>query len=170
MRGYARTDTFFRAIPLILERIPKAHFLAVAMRGSAEALGWVRKLGIEQRVTLLPSLPPEEMAALFQMSAVSLSLTEHDGTPNTLLEAMICGCFPVCGDLDSIREWIEDGINGLLVSAKQPEAVAGAVVRSLGDETLRKTAADRNRRLIAERADWLTVMRSAESFYNSLIS
>ena len=33
----------------------------------------------------------------------------HDGTPNTLLEGMACGCLPVAGDLDSIREWLKPG-------------------------------------------------------------
>jgi glycosyltransferase involved in cell wall biosynthesis len=35
--------------------------------------------------------------------------------------------FPVCGDLESIREWIDDGVNGFLVDPTDAQALAGAI-------------------------------------------
>ena len=52
---------------------------------------------------------PAGMAAVFQGARVAVSPSTHDGTPNTLLEAMSCGSFPVAGDIESLREWIEPG-------------------------------------------------------------
>lgn len=54
------------------------------------------------------------MAELFRLSSVAVSPSLHDGTPNTLLEAMDCGCIIVTGDIESVREWINDGENGSL--------------------------------------------------------
>jgi glycosyltransferase involved in cell wall biosynthesis len=164
----ARSDTFFRAIPLVLNAVPNAYFLALKMAGNSEAESWIRKMDIQSCVTLLPALPREKMPQLFRMSPVMTSLTVHDGIPNVLLEAMACGSFPICGDLESIREWIEDGKNGLLVSPADPQAVAAAIIRAATDPGLRKAAAARNKKIIAGRAEWNSVMSRVEKFYHGL--
>lgn len=167
-RGYVRNDTFFQAIPRILKVHPRTIFICPAMANQAQAKRWIGQLGIGAVVHLLPMLSPIEMAATFQRAQVTVSPTEHDGTPNTLLEAMACGCFPVVGDLESIREWIEDGVNGLLVDAGDPEALARSVNRALADADLRAQAAERNERLIAEKATYTNVMNEAEAFYRKI--
>jgi glycosyltransferase involved in cell wall biosynthesis len=82
---------------------------------------------------------------------------------------MACGCFPIVGDLESIREWIDDGKNGFLVSPADPEAVAAAIVRAASDSGLRQAAAEKNQRIIADRAEWRGVMGRVEKFYHGLI-
>lgn len=106
-RAYVRQDTFFRMMPSVLEQIPATHFLCPAMKDELVAERWVRRLGLQGATHLLPALSPEAMAAVFRRAQVVVSLGVHDGTPNTLLEAMACGCYPVAGDLKSIREWID---------------------------------------------------------------
>jgi glycosyltransferase involved in cell wall biosynthesis len=167
-RNVARSDTFFTAIPIVMKDFPKAHFLALKMAGNGEAEGWIRKLDLQKCVTLLPAVSPEKMPELFRLSPIMVSLTVHDGIPNVLLEAMACGCFPVCGDLKSIREWIEDGKNGSLVSPADPQAVAAAILRAANDSALRKNAAEINRRIIGNRAEWHGVMGKVEKFYHEL--
>jgi len=106
---------------------------------------------------------------LFQMADVAASPSNHDGTPNTLLEAMACGAFPVAGDVESVREWIEEGRNGLLCDPNDVESVAAALVRALGDDNLRHRAAVVNREIVAQRGEFMTGMRRAESFYHELV-
>jgi glycosyltransferase involved in cell wall biosynthesis len=169
LRAYVRSDTFFRAIPLVLRHHPDAVFACPAMEGAAEAERWRSKLNLGQSLRLLPVLDAASMGALFRRSALSVSPSTHDGTPNTLLEAMACGCLPVAGDLDSIREWITDGENGLLVDPADETALAAAVLRSLTDEGLRLRAAEVNTRLIAERAAYDRCMPQAASFYEHVL-
>ncbi|GAB4503868.1 MAG: hypothetical protein Fur0043_08610 [Anaerolineales bacterium] len=168
-RAYVRNDTFFRAIPLILQEIPTARFLCASMAGEAQALRWIETLGIAPAVELLPPLPHEQMAAIFRRAAVLVSPSVHDGTPNSLLEGMACGCFPIAGDLESIREWITDGKNGLLIDATDPHALARATLMALQGPRLREQATLINTALIQERADYHTCMRQAETFYSNLI-
>jgi glycosyltransferase involved in cell wall biosynthesis len=99
-----------------------------------------------------------------------VSISEHDGTPNTLLEAMACGCFPVAGDLESIREWIVDGENGILVDPGNPQALAAAVNQALSDGELRERAAAQNQAIIDDRAAHQEVMAAAVDFYRSFLS
>jgi glycosyltransferase involved in cell wall biosynthesis len=140
------------------------------MAGEPPAERWVRRLSLQGIVHLLPPLSPSDMAAAFRRSTVAVSPSTHDGTPNTLLEAMACSCTPVAGDLESIREWIDDGINGLLADPRSPTDLAQKTLRALRSPDLRTRAADHNRRLIAERADYTTVMATAESFYAELLA
>jgi glycosyltransferase involved in cell wall biosynthesis len=167
-RAYVRNDTFFRSIPSVLEANPDVIFLCPTMEAEPEAERWLSRLGIGDAVHLLPRLSAEEMAAVYRRAQVTVSVTEHDGTPNTLLEAMACGCFPIAGDLESIREWIDEGENGLLVDPDRPEDLAQAINKALSDSELRKRAMDHNRRLIEERALRENVMAKAEAFYDEL--
>lgn len=59
---------------------------------------------------------PEQNAENYAKSKVWVSVPESDATPISLLEAMYHGCFPVIISLPSIREWVEDGVNGKLVT------------------------------------------------------
>ena len=169
MRGYVRNDVFFQAIPLVLRTYPQTVFLCNAMQGNAVAEKWLSKLKIEGNVQLLPTVPHDEMAEMFRLASIAVSPSLHDGTPNTLLEAMACGCFPVAGDIESVREWITCGVNGLLCDPTSPESLASSIVRALGDEQMRNRARDQNLRLIAERADYAKVMEQAEEFYFRMI-
>ena len=167
-RAYVRNDTFFQAIPRILDVHPKTVFLCPSMAGHTQAKRWLERLGIGAAVRLLPMLSPIEMAATFQRAQVTVSPTEHDGTPNTLLEAMACGCFPVAGELESIREWIDGGVNGLLVDPGDSDDLAWSVNRALADLGMRDQAAKVNSRLIAQRATYANVMDEAEAFYQKM--
>ncbi len=168
-RAYVRNDTFFRSIPGVLERVPGAIFLCPAMAGNHEASRWTAQLKIGQSVRLLPKLSQGEMAMIYRMSKVMVSPSEHDGTPNTFLEAIACGCFPVVGDLESLREWVVDGENGFLVNPDDPEALAQATSRALMSAELREQAGKVNQGLIDERADRDQVAISAERLYEQVV-
>jgi len=165
IRSYVRNDTFFRAIPTILAAYPRTVFVCPGMAGEAEAQSRLEQTNVGRAVRLLPRVKPEEMAALFRRADVSVSPSEHDGTPNTLLEAMACGCFPVAGDLVSVREWIEPGGNGLLVDPSSASSLSEAVIRALGEPSLLDRAVDLNARLVQDWAGYPEVMGKAAAFY-----
>ncbi|NOY98048.1 MAG: glycosyltransferase family 4 protein [Chloroflexi bacterium] len=167
-RSYVRNDTFFRAVPLILAQRPDVRFVCPAMAGEPQAEKWLADLGIQKAVDLLPPQTRPQMAALYRQAQIWVSPSTHDGTPNSLLEGLACGCFPVAGDLESIREWITSGVNGLLIDPARPQTLAEAVLRALNDDDLRLQAAKHNAALIAERAEYQRGMARAEKFYSRI--
>jgi glycosyltransferase involved in cell wall biosynthesis len=167
--GSVRNDTFFQAIPLVLQKAPETLFACAGMQGQKEALDWVEKLGIAQNVRLLPFLPQRQLWKLFQRALVSVSVSQHDGTPNSLLEAMAIGCLPVVGDIESTREWVEDRQNGFVVDPGDPEALARAILKGLGDGALREKAAKVNAGIIRERAERGRIAGLVSMFYKDLI-
>lgn len=168
LRSYVRSDTFFKSIPMVLKKRPEVRFRCTSMAGQPEAEKWVRALGIEKQIRLLPLLSQAELWREFSAASLSVSVSTHDGTPNTLLEAMSLGCLPVCGDLDSIREWIEPGINGLLIDPADPAGLADAILRGLEDKALRDRAMQVNRNLVRERAEISSVREKVAEFYKNL--
>lgn len=166
VRPYVRNDMFFEAIPLALAKRPDAKFLCTGMQNEPQALAWVKEFGIENAVELLPALPHEKMGEVFRGAQIVVSPSIHDGTPNTLIEAMACGCFPVAGDLESIREWITHGQNGLLFNANDPQSIADAILLGLEREDLRTEAAGLNANIISARAEYGANMKKVVEFYN----
>lgn len=166
--AYVRNDIFFQAIPLVLQHRPDVFFVAPSMEGQSEAMGWVQRLNLGKNVRLLPYLPQSQLWELFARAEISASISTHDGTPNTLLEAMACACFPVVGDLEALREWITPGVNGLLVEPGKPQALADALLLALSQPELRASAAQVNRRLISERAEVGVVREKLGAFYQTM--
>lgn len=168
-RGYVRNDIFFQAIPQVLRQCPDAFFICTGMRGNPIAEKWIKELKIDENVRLLPLVSRDRMADLFRLARVAVSPSLHDGTPNTLLEAMACGCFPVAGDIESVREWITSGVNGLLCEPTDSHQMATALIHALKDEPMRERAREQNLSIIAERAEYNKVMQRAEEFYSQIV-
>jgi glycosyltransferase involved in cell wall biosynthesis len=169
VRPYVRNDSFFKAITLVLAKHTNAKFLCTGMEGEAQAVQWTKELGIEQAVELLAPIPNAEMADLYRRAQILVSPSIHDGTPNTLLEGMACGCFPVAGDLESIREWITSNENGLLFDTTNPGSIADAIIDGIENQNLREKAAGLNGEIISARAEYKNNMERAKDFYQSIV-
>ena len=50
----------------------------------------------------------------YARATIYISIPQSDGTAVSLLEAMSAGCIPVVPDLEVSREWINDGLNGVI--------------------------------------------------------
>jgi len=167
--GSVRNDVFFASLPIILERCPEAVFVCAAMAGQPEAQQWIDRYQLQDHVFLLPYLSQNELWGLFHRALASVSISVHDGTPNSLLESMASGCFPIVGDIESLREWITPGVNGWLVPPDNPQLLAEAVSTVLQNENLRQSAAEANLKIIRERAE-LNLMRSQIQVFYQRIS
>lgn len=167
-RPYVRNDMFFKAIPLVLAKHPTAKFLFALMAGEPQAEKWIGELGVKSAVELLAPLSHAQMADVFRRAQIVASPSIHDGTPNSLLEGIACGCFPVAGDLESIREWITPNENGLLFDSNDSQSIANAICTAIENKTLRENAAELNRKMISARAEYQQNMKRAEEFYSRL--
>ena len=167
--GSVHQDVFFKSLPLVLKKIPGAFFVCTAMQGQPQAERWVEALKLGEHVLLLPFLPQDQLWRLYSRAQIYVSLSSHDGTPNTFLEALACGCFPVAGDIASLREWVEDGLNGLLVDPRDPQKTADAMIRAVVDEELRFGALKKNYEMIRTMAEVEGVRKKYRSFIELVV-
>lgn len=170
MRIYVLNEAFFMGLVKVISAYPNLVVLCTGMADNSAAEGWVNRFGLSRNVRLLPHVDRNHMAELFRLADVAVSPSIHDGTPNTLLESMACGCFPVAGDIESIREWIVPGENGLLCAPGDPESLAEAMIEALRDPELLESAKSINIDRIAEHADHGQVMLQAETIYSDAIA
>jgi glycosyltransferase involved in cell wall biosynthesis len=167
-RPYVRNDVFFKAIPLVLAKQPEARFIFNLMAGEPQARQWIQELKIRDVVELLPPQTHAQMGESFRRAQIVASPGIHDGTPNSLLEGIACGCFPVAGDLESIREWITPAENGLVFDSTNPHSIADAILTAIENKNLRRKAAGLNQNIITERAEYRHNMERAEEFYRQV--
>jgi len=154
----------------VLKKHPNAKFLCTGMQGETQAMQWTKELEIEHAVELLAPIPNMDMADLYRRAQILVSPSIHDGTPNTLLEGMACGCLPVAGDLESIREWITPNENGLLFDSTDHHSIAEAIIEGIENKSLREKAAGLNGAIISARAEYKNNMQRAEEFYKQVIA
>ena len=101
------------------------------------------RLGVADRVRFLGRREdvPQLLAACDVFALPSL----YEGSSLAVLEAMAAGIPIVSSEIGGTEELIDDGHSGLLVEPGDPEALAAALRRALGDEELRRNLAVRAR-------------------------
>jgi glycosyltransferase involved in cell wall biosynthesis len=119
-------------------------------------------------VSIMPLSPVEEVWRLMGRSRIAIGLSRADGTPNTMLEAMVMGAFPIQSATPGIGEWIADGANGSLVPPEDPEAVAAALRRTLTDDSLVDVADTANSTLADDRLAFEPVRRRVIELYEAV--
>lgn len=85
------------------------------------------KLGLTDDVEFVGWIQKEDNEQWYSKAKIWVSIPESDATSISLLEAMACGSIPVVSDLPSNREWIESGINGIVVEDLDSDFISEAL-------------------------------------------
>lgn len=121
-----------------------------------EVLARAQELGLDVR--LLPSLAPRLLADRMRRADVVVCPSSSETFGLVALEAQACGTPVLASDVDGLRSAVLDGVTGLLVSPRTPEAWALALEKLARDPELRQ----RLGRAGAARAAQLTWDQTAE--------
>jgi len=102
-----------------------------------------------------------------QMDIFTLpSLTE--GISIALLEAMACRLPVVATNVGGNPEVVVDGETGILVSPKEPEKMAEAIVRILSDKDMAKRMGEAGRKRVEEKFSLEKMVKEYEELYESI--
>ena len=104
-------------------------------------------------ISVLSQSAHVDMLHLMGRSRVAIGLGLSDGTPNTMLEAMLMGALPIQSNTGAADEWIRDGENGLLVPPEDVMKVEQAIRRAVADDTFVDRADEINAGIARERLD-----------------
>lgn len=165
-------ETLVEAIPGVLHEVPETTFILKDYMGVPSYVDTlkarVKELGIEGNVRFLGEIPYEQMAGLFNLAQVAVSVPLSDGMPVTLFEAMACGAVPVVSNLPAPTQMVRQGENGMVVEMRDSTDLAQAIVKLLRDDALRERMKNRNLALVREHGDHNAQMRKMERLYYQL--
>lgn len=141
--------TALKAFQVLSERLPDARMIIMGngrLRSKLET--YVRRNGLENRAAIMSG--SRDVRPYLRKSWLLVLSSVSEGLPNVILEAMACGLPVVATAVGGNPEVVRQDITGLLVPSKQPEIMADAMEKILGDQDLRNTMGI-NARKIAER-------------------
>jgi colanic acid/amylovoran biosynthesis glycosyltransferase len=110
----------------------------------AEIEAQIKGLNLQRQVIVLGQQTRQQVqqhllqADLMVLPSVRLSSGKQEGIPVALMEAMAMSLPVIATRLSGIPELVEDGKSGILVSERDPEAIASAVMRLAGSQSLRE--------------------------------
>jgi hypothetical protein len=116
-------------------------------------------------IEVLPYLSSEELFSRLSQSYLYISMTINDGLPLSLVEAMAMGAFPIFADLESIRDYIQSGKNGILTPWDQPQTIAEAITKAIQNPEFVEQARHLNYRLIDDKLSKKSVAPQIEKIY-----
>ncbi len=135
-------DDFLQAASRVITQHRRAIFLIMGDEtrnepGERNRLeGMIRDLGLAGAVRMLPGT---EDVRPFLASLDLFVMPSHAETYGlVLIEAMAMGLPVIATNAGGVPEIVRDGIDGLLVPPRDPDALAAAILRFAGDSRLRK--------------------------------
>ncbi|MGH2395667.1 MAG: glycosyltransferase family 4 protein [bacterium] len=125
-------QTFVAAAALVAKAVPSARFVIIGDGPERLALELQSKaLGLSDRLTLIGWR--RDVEDLYQDIDVVVLPSKNEGTPVTVIEAMAAGRAIVATQVGGVPDVVTSGVDGILVSAGDIQALAEAIVQLLRD-------------------------------------
>lgn len=129
----------------------------------------VETLGIGDRVRFIgPIYDADQLLRTYQESDLYILPSVWETSPVSVMEAMCAGVPVVASDVGGVPELVEHGVSGLLVPAKDPQALAAAISSLLESKQTRHSMGQRGFQK-ASRFRRRTWARVAEDYYKALV-
>jgi glycosyltransferase involved in cell wall biosynthesis len=130
-----------KSVDVMLEAVARLPDVALVVAGDGPDRESLERrahdLGVDGRARFLGSVPRDGVLRLFRAADASVLSSSWENLPHTLLEALAVGSPVIATSVGGVPEVVRDGENGLLVPARDPQALADAIRRFFGDEELR---------------------------------
>ena len=173
-------ETLIDAVPAILASVSSFRLTLVGdddqegYEGSSMAAHLRARLADhaipEQVVQIVGAVPRHELPRWYEQASVCVVPSAWEGFPYAALEAMSCGRPVVASAVGGLKELLDDGVDGLLVRPADSGALAGAIVRLLGDSDLRRVLGGRARDKVERRYSQPAACAAAAGVYERVLA
>jgi len=172
LRRVKGTNMLIRAAATVRKHFPDAMFLicgdALEADYVSELRELIKELRLETGVRLLGG--KENVPALLALTTVFALPSESEGFSNALIEAMAAGLPCVATNVGGNGEAITDGVDGILVPASNPDALAQAICHFLNDAAVAGDMGARARITYEKRFAIEVMMKALTRTYEEVLS
>jgi len=134
-----------QALEILLNTNKRFKLLYIGEGPEEEAIAqYARDRKLDDKVSMLGVIPHRKIAAFYHISNVavipSVSYKDYEEPlSNSCLEAMASGVPVIASAIGGLKDFIDDGVNGLLVPENNPEKLAESITLISNDDSVKKT-------------------------------
>jgi glycosyltransferase involved in cell wall biosynthesis len=159
-----------QAFALMAGRYPQARLLLAGDGPERQRLERLAsRLGLGERVRFLGEVPHEQVPEVLQQLDVFAMPSTYEGFGVAALEAEAMEVPVVASRIHGIPDVVLDGETGLLVPARDRQALAAALERLAVDGDLRRRLGQAGRAFVAEHYSWEDNTAQMEALYEAAV-
>jgi glycosyltransferase involved in cell wall biosynthesis len=159
----------FEALKMIWDQIEPIEIYMLAMMVPGTRMWyWDLPEKIRRHCHVRDRIPRDELLKLMLRARIMLAPSLVDGIPNSMLEAMAAGAFPIVSPLDTISSVVKNEHNVLFARNLYPSEISEALVRAMKDDRLVDSAAEHNLDLVRKIADRSQIGPRVIKYYESI--
>ncbi len=128
----------------------------------------IRKAGLQKHFQLTGLI--EDVAPYLQMMDIFVLPSYREGFPRSILEAMACGLPVVTTAIRGCRETVVDGETGLIVPARDAEALTASVLRLIDNPELATRMGEAGRRRAVDLYDTRVVQERFVAVFDRIMA
>jgi phosphatidylinositol alpha-1,6-mannosyltransferase len=170
-------DVVIRALPLILEKEPKTHYLVVGLPTRKQAFSQLaHDLGVANHVHFIGRVNNPTLVSLLNCCDVLMMTSrrtnegDFEGYGIAVVEAALCGKPAVVSANSGLVEAIETGVTGLSVPVNDEKATAKAVLSLLQNEERRLLMGKAARTRALREQTWGQVARNYDALLHDALN
>jgi glycosyltransferase involved in cell wall biosynthesis len=176
VKGYqhhvGRGLVLVKALQLIQTEIQNSGFEVVIFGAHQVVVDYVKENELSYQVFDRHGLSHQELLQLMGKSIVNIGNSLSDGMPNTLLEAICMGSFPIQSNPGNVTaEIITDGENGFLIENPNDAAIISDIMlKVLHQPELLQKAFQINQKIAVERLDFHVNQQKIIALYHQILN
>jgi len=134
----------------------------------AKAFDELQRSNPEANVSVTGRVPHYELPAYYSLMDIFVHPSHRDGMPNAVLEAMACERVVIATSVGGIKDIIEDGKNGVIVTVKDAKMLAEKILELLEDPEKKSILGKNARELIMSKYTLEKELEANLSIYRKL--
>ena len=159
-------EFLLQAMPRIRQAHPDVALLIVGHGPEKDRLeNLTHALQMDAYVEFRGGVPNDKLPRYYQTSSIVIfpsvvdAQGDREGFGLVLVEALGCGCAAVISDLPAMRDIVTDGLTGIIVPQKNPDAIAAKVIDLLNRPERVRELGRSGRQYVLQRYDWDRIAR-----------
>lgn len=162
--------SLLKAIPAVLNAYPEVKFVFVGPVEDKAYLNTLRKFAAEKNlsrtVEFAGETSTERLYELYRNATVFALATLYETQLLVHLEAMAFGLPVIVSRITPVENTLEsEKGSAVLIDPHNPEEIAAAIIRVLGDETLREELVTKGKKLVGEKFNWSQIATDVLNLY-----